>query len=157
MIKKKFLVLVTITGLVTSGCATIVHGTKQDVYVTSNPSGAVVRMQGIATTTPGVLTLDRKHERYVLVFEKEGYQPVEIKLRRTIDGWFFGNLLIGGLVGIVIDFVNGSAYKLTPGEVDVVFGETGANLKRFKKGDIAVFVDMDQIKSMGITPTQRIM
>lgn len=74
-----------------------------------------------------------------------------------MDGWLFGNLLFGGIIGIIIDFANGSAYKLTPAEVDVVFGETGASLKRFKKGDIAVFVDMEQIKNLGVTPTHRIM
>ncbi len=143
-------------GLIAAGCATIVHGTKQDVYVTSQPSGAVVRVHGTATTTPGIVTLDRKQRRYVLVFEKEGYKPIEIKLRRTLDGWFFGNILFGGIIGIIVDFANGSAYKLTPADVDVIFGETGAS-KRVKKGDIVVFVDMEQLKGLGIRPTEKIL
>jgi hypothetical protein len=148
--------LVAAMGLIATGCATIVHGSKQDVYVTSKPSGAVVRVQGTATTTPGILTLDRKRESYVLVFEKEGYKAVEVRLRRTMDGWFFGNVFFGWLVGFAIDFANGSAYRLTPAEVDVIFGETGVS-KRIKEGDVVVFVDMEQLKGLGIKPTEKIL
>jgi hypothetical protein len=34
------------------------------------------------------------------------------------DGWVWGNLLFEGLIGIIIDGVNGSAYKL-PSEMYV--------------------------------------
>lgn len=150
------ILIVLLAGL--AGCATIVHGSRQDVFVKSEPSGAVVRVGATATKTPGFLTLDRKQSIYVLVFEKEGYKPIEVELRRKMDSWFFGNIIIGGIIGIVIDFTNGSAYKLIPSEVNVVFGETGvSSIRRFKKGDVAIFVDMEQIKALGITPTHRIM
>ena len=42
-------------------------------------------------------------------------------LMRPLGGWLFGNILIGGLIGIAIDFLTGSAYKLTPTTVDVDF------------------------------------
>ena len=70
-----------ITGLL-CGCASIIHGSRQDIKVTSDPSGAVVRvnLNNAATTTPGVLTLNRKEIGYVLTFEKEG------TLRETAEG-----------------------------------------------------------------------
>ncbi len=130
-----------------SGCASIIHGSRQDIRVVSNPSGAVVRvnLNNTATTTPGVLNLNRKEIAYVLTFEKQGYKPVEVSLRRTIDGWLFGNIIFGGLIGIVIDFSSGSAYKLTPSEVETVLGEKTASLKNPAKDNLLVFVDLEQL------------
>ena len=130
-----------------AGCASIIHGSRQDVKVVSNPSGAVVRvnLNNVATTTPGVLNLNRKEIGYVLTFEKEGYKPVEVSLRRTVDGWLFGNILFGGIIGIIIDFASGSSYKLTPSEIEVALGEKSASLQKTGKDGLLVFVDMESL------------
>lgn len=148
-------VLGVLTALATaalfSGCASIIQGSRQDVRVTSNPSGAVVRvnLNNQATTTPGMLTLNRKEIAYVLTFEKEGYKPVEVSLRRTTSGWLFGNIIFGifgGIIGIVIDFTSGSAYKLTPGEVAVALGQMeAASAKKMNHNDVMVFVDFENL------------
>ncbi|MBI1953816.1 MAG: hypothetical protein HYS41_06820 [Candidatus Omnitrophica bacterium] len=129
-----------------AGCASIIHGSQQSVRVMSSPSGAVVRvnLNSMATTTPGVLSLNRKEVGYVLTFEKQGYKPVEVSLRRTVDGWLFGNILFGGIVGIVIDFASGSAYKLTPDEVTMALDRMGASLKD-TKGDLLFVVDLERL------------
>ena len=134
-------------GVLTAGCASIIHGSRQDIRVTSNPSGAVVRvnLNNQATTTPGIVTLNRKEIGYALTFEKQGYKPVEVSLRRTVDGWLFGNIIFGGLVGIVIDFASGSAYKLTPDEVSTVLTQMNVSLRDTKKGDLLVVVDMERL------------
>lgn len=131
------------------GCATIIHGTTQDIQVSSQPSGAVVRVNGTTTTTPGVLKLERKRP-YALVFEKEGYQPVEVHLKQTTDGWVFGNVIFGGIIGLVIDFSNGAAYKLTPSEVNAVLGQQKGAALRDAHGDMVVFVDFERL-----SPTMR--
>jgi len=147
MSKGNFVVSVLLIAALTAGCASIIHGSRQDVRVTSVPSGAVVRvnLNNQATTTPGVLTLNRKEIGYVLTFEKQGYKPVEVSLRRTVDGWLFGNILFGGLVGIVIDFASGSAYKLTPDEVSTVLTQMNVSMKNMRKGDLLVVVDLERL------------
>ena len=141
------LISLILLGIVAAGCASIIHGSQQDVRVVSNPAGAVVRvnLNNMATTTPGVLTLDRKEIGYALTFEKQGYKPVEVSLRRTLDGWVFGNIIFGGIIGIVIDFSSGSAYKLTPSEVEVALGEKSASIKNTGKDSLLVFVDLEQL------------
>jgi hypothetical protein len=131
----------------TSGCATIVHGSQQDIRVVSNPAGAVVRvnLNNTATATPGVVALRRKEIGYILTFEKEGYKPVEVSLRRTVSGWQFGNIIFGGIIGMVIDFSNGSAYKLTPAEAEVILEETNVAKGKPEKDDVLVFVDMEML------------
>ena len=142
----RILAVFLVTALLT-GCASIIHGSRQDIRVVSNPSGAIARvnLNNQATTTPGILTLNRKEIGYVLTFEKEGYRSVEVSLRRTVDGWLFGNILFGGLIGIVIDFTSGSAYKLTPDEVSVALGEQHASLQKAGKDGLLVFVDMENL------------
>jgi hypothetical protein len=87
-----------------SGCATLVHGTRQTVTVTSEPSGAQVtvlsdRPGGSRTvrSNPGVtpiqLQLTRREPNIVLRLEKDGCSPVEVRLKRTISGWIAPNLL----------------------------------------------------------------
>ena len=38
-------------------------------------------------------------------------------LDRAVSGWFLGNLVIGGLIGIVVDVISGGVYKLEPGQI----------------------------------------
>jgi len=132
-----------------TSCATIIHGGRQDIYVTSSPSGAVVRVDGQATSTPGSINLERKKALYVLVFEKEGYNPVEIELRRTVDGWLFGNILLGGIIGLVIDFCTGAAYKITPSKVNAEFRDKAASITK-EGSDLIVYVDMEELEKYGV-------
>jgi len=77
------------------GCAAIIHGTKQDISVNSNPSGVNVYVMGVhKATTPAIIEVRRKDSIIILKFEKEGYEPVEIALSRSVDGWIWGEYCI---------------------------------------------------------------
>jgi hypothetical protein len=102
----------------TTGCATIVNGRNQDVPLASQPAGATVTVDGLRATTPGTLTLKRDQD-YKLVFTKEGFPERQATLEKKVSGWLAGNLLFGGLIGLVVDFISGGAYKLSPDSVDV--------------------------------------
>jgi hypothetical protein len=124
-----------------AGCASIMHGSRQNISVASQPSGAVVRVNNIVATTPGVVNLSRSTPMYILRFEKEGYESVEVKLIRTKDGWLWGNILLGGLIGLAIDYSSGSAYKLTPDKIEVALNKLDKLSLNKKNGDLLVFVD----------------
>lgn len=49
----------------------------------------------------------------------QGYQPRSLVLTKSLNGWVWGNLIIGWLVGFVVDFASGSAYKLEPAIIQV--------------------------------------
>lgn len=106
-----------------SGCATIVSGTTQKVSVTSQPSGVKVTADGKMTaTTPTDFTLERKSD-HTLEFSKEGYKSATVMLKRTMNGMGFGNVLVGGVVGIGVDAISGANNKLVPERVDVKLEE----------------------------------
>jgi len=133
-----------------AGCATIIHGTRQNIAVSSVPSGARVIVKGVhMATTPAVIELKRNESNIILRFEKEGYEPVEVALNRSVDGWIAGNIIFGGLIGLAIDFISGGAYQLTPSEVNAILAELkkrGMNLEDLSKKGVIVAVDLRTIR-----------
>ena len=52
----------------------------------------------------------------------KGTEKRTINLECSVNGWYFGNLLIGGLIGmLIIDPATGAMYKLDRSEVYEVF------------------------------------
>jgi hypothetical protein len=104
------------------GCATIVSGTTKEITVTSNPAGARVTVDGGSTQimTPGKIILKRD-TKHILTFAMDGCEPQTVVVEKKLNGWVFGNLLFGGIFGIVIDIVSGSVNDLKPDTAHVNF------------------------------------
>jgi uncharacterized Fe-S cluster-containing radical SAM superfamily protein len=99
-----------------SGCASFVHGSRQEIGVSSAPYRATVRIDGtIRGLTPVVVELSRRQAHRIRI-ELDGYQPYEASITRNMSGWLFGNVLLGawGIIGIVIDVGTGAMYTLSP-------------------------------------------
>jgi len=123
--KKKGLTLIAglILAVNTSGCATIINGRNQEIALSSTPAGVTVKTGAVQTTTPGKLTL-RRSEDHDLTFTKDGFPERQTKLESTGSWWLLGNVVFGGLIGLVVDMVSGGGFKLKPGSVDMNM-ETG--------------------------------
>ena len=108
--------------LALSGCASIFNGKTQAVVVTSVPDGALASVTNRAGekihtgTTPVTLTLNRgagyfKAETYTVTLTKEGFATKQLTLTSTVSGWYIGNILFGGLIGMLaVDPVTGAMY-----------------------------------------------
>lgn len=97
-----------------AACATIMHGTRQSVGITSSPVSATVYDNGqVVGKTPLVAELSRDTDHRIRI-ELEGYTPYEMILTRHVSGWILGNILFGGLIGIIIDAADGAIYNLKP-------------------------------------------
>ncbi len=68
--------------------------------------------------TPQMIKLPRKNE-YQIEFSVPGYNSQSIPLTKGLNGWVWGNLLIGWIPGFIVDFASGSAHKLEPAVVQV--------------------------------------
>ena len=102
-----------------SGCATVVNGPRQKIGVGSTPTGATVLIDNQhELTTPTSIELARD-ESHTFIFKKEGYQDDSFVITSSTSGWVWGNVLLGGLVGGVVDFASGSARKLSHDSVHV--------------------------------------
>lgn len=114
-----------------TGCATIVGGgSSQPVSIEAAPSGAryVIRSSsGIEVSSgsvPASISLSRKNE-YQIDVSLPGYETRTVALSRGTNGWLWGNLVVGWILGFVIDFATGSAYKLEPAFVNVALVSAG--------------------------------
>lgn len=115
--------------LATTSCASIVNGANQKFTVQSEPARANLTVDGMtAGQTPARIALTRK-ENHVVKLDLAGYQPVTIPLERTVSGWLFGNIIFGGIIGIVVDAVDGSMYKLTPKQINTYANSAGIQYK----------------------------
>src|SRR5256885_14019069 len=104
----------SVEALCVGACASIIHGTHQDVGISSNPTAAHVTVDGQQTgTTPVVAHLTRK-DNHIVRLELPGYKPYEATLTRGVSGWVWGNIVFGGLIGLAVDAISGGMYKLTP-------------------------------------------
>jgi hypothetical protein len=103
-----------------TGCATVINGTTQKVQVASRPSGATVTVLPERTTfvTPGEVELARK-KTHTLVFELACFAPATSYLDRRMSQVVHGNLILGGLIGLLVDIDSGGAFKLVPSPVHV--------------------------------------
>jgi len=101
------------------GCATIINRTTQPVFLQSDPPGATATIDGTKQVqTPASLKLKRG-KNHLITFEKAGYRSKTIAIDHELSGWVWGNVLLGGLIGLAIDFGSGGAYKLEPNTVMV--------------------------------------
>lgn len=119
------LLCVTSVAFLSSGCASIMSGPNQTVSVKSNPAGAKATFyneKGVAVAscnTPATVTLKRRHD-YVLTVEKEQFAPFETPVSGGLNGWYVGNVLLGGLIGfVIVDPLTGAMWSLSPDDVNV--------------------------------------
>jgi len=90
------------------------NGDIISVPVHTSPSEATVTLNGTTYKTPANVLVPRGEGRFQLQINKEGYRSVSIYLNQSIDGWIWGNILFGGLIGLVVDFATGKAYDIDP-------------------------------------------
>ena len=104
-------------GLASSACATIISGTTQDLYVDSEPKGASCKIDrqgavvGMINPTPGKVNVPRHKDNIVVSCALDGYEQSNEVLASSFSGATFGNLLLGGIVGVVIDASSGANNK----------------------------------------------
>jgi hypothetical protein len=129
-VKTKIYLFMTLTALCAlSGCASIVSGTRQKIHVFSDPNAALVTVVNkqeetvATTTTPGFVILKRGpgSPQYRMTVKKSGYteEAVLIEPDKKGNPWVFGNIIVGGLLGLAIDSNTGAANHLAPSEVKV--------------------------------------
>ena len=106
------------------GCASIVSQSSWPVAIQSNPDQAkftITNEKGTVVhsgTTPETVTLSSgagyfDGETYKITFSHEGREDVTATLNSSINGWYFGNFLFGGLIGLlIVDPNTGAMWKL---------------------------------------------
>ena len=126
-------------------CASIMHGTHQDIGISSTPSSASVTVDNHPLgKTPIIADLKRKYNHIVKI-EMAGYLPFETTIICSVSWWVCGNVVFGGLIGLAVDAISGGLYKLTPEQiVGVLQKENISFLNQKDKIFIAVVLHPNQ-------------
>ena len=109
------------------GCASIINGKTQTVSFQSTPSGATVSLSGTPIGATPISTLIQRKNDQTLTVSKEGYKTFSTPMTTKIEPWFWGNILIGGIIGSVTDAVTGAMYEYQPGQYLVTLEQESAS------------------------------
>lgn len=105
-----------------TGCASITSGRKASVTIQSNVPNAHVVIQNkkgetVATVNaPAVVQLDRGYKyfwpaRYTATVEAPGYQAEQFEIKSKVNPWTYGNIVLGGPIGLAVDDATGAMWK----------------------------------------------
>jgi len=71
--------------------------------------------------TPSSIRIGKSRKDLAVACAKEGYQPSNITVTSSFTGTTFGNILAGGVIGVVVDAASGANSKYPPNvQIDLV-------------------------------------
>ena len=127
---KKSIVSVVFAALMLTGCSSIISKSEYSVAINSAPTGASFVISNEngqevhSGVTPETVVLKSSSgyfagASYNIAFTAEGYGTKNYTLNSSLDGWYLGNVVFGGLLGmLIVDPATGAMYNL-PERVDV--------------------------------------
>ncbi|MGD1823645.1 MAG: hypothetical protein ACPKM0_12900 [Pleomorphochaeta sp.] len=149
MKKTKLILLTLILSITLSSCASILSDSSYPVTISSSPTEANIVIRNSSNivvykgTTPALVKLDAsngffKKENYTITFSKEGYEESIYTIENHLDGWYWGNILAGGLIGmLIIDPSTGAMWSLdTSIYYDLTEEKTSNNISIMNLDDI---------------------
>jgi hypothetical protein len=108
-----------------SGCSTITTGTTQNLTIlTPHAEGAKCSLkdskqaQWYVDQTPGTVLVQKGDGPMIINCAKEGYKETSLVVKEGLAGMTFGNVILGGGVGVIVDAASGAAQEY-PDQVTV--------------------------------------
>ena len=116
-----------------SGCASITSGSEHSLSIDTH-DGKGTRVKGAqcalrnrkgqwTVTTPATANITGAPDNLLVHCEADGFDAGMASVISTVKTEMFGNILIGGLIGVAIDHTSGSAYAYPP-NIRVRMGES---------------------------------
>ena len=129
--KYPFIIITSLLLASLSGCASITGSTTQTISLQARaPDGKEVKeaqcdlinKRGTYfVSTPGTIQISRSNDDIQVTCRKDGYDNGRAAVVSATKGSMFGNILLGGGIGLIVDHSNGSAYEY-PSFVQVIMG-----------------------------------
>ena len=129
------LLLLFVFFLALPSCATIVSKSAYPIAIKTVPADAsinIVDSRGKSVysgKTPAIVNLKAgesyfRRGRYTILFEREGYDNDVFPVHARLDGWYFGNIIFGGLIGmLIVDPATGAMFAIDTKMVSIALQE----------------------------------
>lgn len=123
---------VAMVTLLLSSCATIVAGGAPKITINGDvPEPVTIETEEAAyidVTLPALVKVKRHHiDGQRIKITSENYEYNDIMLRKTLNDWTLGNILIGGLIGWGIDLGTNCVSKPSQTEFTITPKPKGRN------------------------------
>jgi hypothetical protein len=126
-----------------AGCATLTKSPQAEIRLSSYPQNVQVLLNGYSQgNTPLTVSVNRK-ENHNVTFIMRGHQPVHVQITPKLDftTTILGNLVSWNIIGVVVDLVTGSAYTLSPADIEQYFDFLSKNVNVRSSGkEIQIFI-----------------
>ena len=144
------------TAIVLSGCASIVSKSAYPVYIRTNPVGANISItdkkgkEVYKGQSPAMVTLKSgagyfSKAEYQVKLSSRGYGEKIIPVYYKLNGWYFGNLLFGGVIGfLIVDPATGAMWKIADPVIDETLVKTIASGSTIPTLNIVSIQDMPE-------------
>ena len=97
------------------GCASITSGKEQSMSFATEPAGADCtlsqqNMNMARFKTPNTMNVRRANTPIMMTCSKPGYYQARVLITNTTSVGAWGNLVVGGLIGVMVDQSSGAAF-----------------------------------------------
>lgn len=127
-----------------SSCASLLSKNTCPVAISSEPYGAKVTIVnnkgkevfvGRTPTSAKLKTSDRymTGQSYKVSISKEGYKDRVAYIGTKVNGWYWGNILLGGVVFgmFIVDPLTGAMFKMNTERINVTLEKEGKDTTSF--------------------------
>lgn len=122
----KHATIAAITAVTFTNCATIVSKSRYPLTINTDPTGVKISItdgkgrEVFKGKSPAIASLKSgagyfKKAAYNVKLTLRGHEEKNVPVRFGLNGWYFGNLVLGGFLGLlIIDPLTGAMWKMKP-------------------------------------------
>ena len=142
--------LVIVGTLVLGSCASIVSKSKYPIAINSVPVGANITItdkrgkEVFTGVAPAAVTLKSgagyfSKATYQVKFTKPGFDDKMMTLEADLNGWYFGNILFGGVIGLlIVDPITGAMYRIADKDMQGVLAPSAQGYNPSDKTNLRI-------------------
>lgn len=106
-----------LASILTQGCATIMHGSHQDLPIKTMPPDVIARVDTESCVTPCTLRVSRLADKIYFTVDRDN--EIAYPLFKKVNAFevYVGNIIFlvpGAFIGSAIDHQNGAKYTIEP-------------------------------------------
>jgi hypothetical protein len=134
----KFAAIVMVMPVLITSCASILGKSAYPISINSNPNGADISItdkkgkEVYKGQSPATVSLKSgagffSRAEYQVKISSKGYTDQVIPVNYKLNGWYYGNLLLGGFLGmLIVDPATGAMWKLDTPPISITLRKSNA-------------------------------